>query len=89
MRVHKVSHEIDKSRIATEILDYLNTHKYQPDRAAQYIFKIWLDEKIYLSDDQPFCDNIDKLSGMDAGDEFTFTKEEIIEMLTPYITPTT
>jgi len=56
---------------------------------ALFVYLLWLDDKIYLYDDEKFCEIIRDLRSMDAGDEFTYTKEEIIEMLTPYVIPIT
>ncbi|MCV9917662.1 hypothetical protein OIU19_02560 [Pseudomonas sp. BT-42-2] len=84
-----MSEEKNKSRIAREILEHLHASTYLPDQMALFVYLLWLDDKIYLYDDEKFCEIIRDLRSMDAGDEFTYTKEEIIEMLTPYVIPIT
>ena len=75
----------EKKRIIQNMIDFLASREYDPLEFSKYTYTISLDEKIHRSDDTQFNDLIYTLSGMDAGEEFTFSKNEALEMLRSYL----
>ncbi|MGE8323817.1 MAG: hypothetical protein ACN6OX_12150 [Pseudomonas sp.] len=71
--------------IARDLVKYLSTRKYDAVKFAMYAYSIWLDYKLYHSGDVRLVEIMEKLRSMDAGDEFEYSKEEALEMLSAYL----
>ncbi len=71
--------------IAKDLVEHLSTRKYDAVKFAMYAYSIWLDYKLYQSDDTQLVEIMEKLRSMDAGEEFEYSKEEVLEILNGYM----
>ena len=75
----------EKKRIVQNMINFLSSREYNPLEFSKYTSLISLDEKIHRSDDIQLNEIMYTLSGMDAGEEFMFTKTEVLEILRSYL----
>lgn len=75
----------EKKRIVQNMINFLSSREYNPLEFSKHTYLISLDEKIHRSDDIQLNEIMYTLSGMDAGEEFIFTKTEVLEMLRSYL----
>lgn len=75
----------DKKSLALHLLEYVRKVPFDAPGCAKYFYTKKLDERTYRFNDKNLNKIMDEISGMDAGDEFFFSQEEIISMLNDYI----
>ncbi|MBC3502138.1 hypothetical protein HU761_11995 [Pseudomonas sp. SWRI59] len=75
----------EKQQIVQDMIDFLESSEYKPLEFSRHTYLISIDEKIHRSDDAQLNELMYILSGMDAGEEFTLTKNEVLEILRSYL----
>lgn len=74
----------EKIKLIREIMDFTLSQPYDAERFAKYIYMKSLDERPYRFGDKELNRLLDMLGGMSAGEEFYYSKEEVLEMLRSY-----
>lgn len=74
----------EKIKLISEITDFTLSQPYDPEKFAKYIYLKSLDERTYRFYDKELNGLLDILGGMSAGEEFYYSKEEVLEMLRSY-----
>ena len=74
----------EKIKLISEITDFTLSQPYDPEHFAKYIYLRSLDERTYRFGDKELNSLLDILGGMSAGEEFRYSKEEVLEMLRSY-----
>ena len=75
----------DKRDLISHLLEYAREQPFDPVKCAKYFYAQKFDKKIHKFNDEELNRVIDVVSGMDAGDEFFISQEEIISMLGGYL----
>ena len=75
----------DKLNLINEIIDYIVSRPYVPEEFAKYVYVKAIDERSYRYGDKELNRLMDILGGMSAGEEFFYSKEEVVEMLRSYV----
>ena len=71
----------EKLKFIKEITDFILGQPYDPEKFAQYVHVKSLDEKSYRYNDDELDHLLDIIGGMSAGEEFYYSKDEVLEML--------
>lgn len=75
----------EKIRLINELMDFLQSSSYDAEIFAKYVYVKSLDKKSYFYRDKQLNNLLDILGGMSAGEEFYYSKDEALEMLTSYV----
>lgn len=75
----------EKLQLINEITNFILSQPYDAEKFAKYVYVKSLDEKSYRYGDKELNQLIDILAGMSAGEEFYYSKEEVLEMLRSYV----
>lgn len=74
----------EKLKLINEIMDFVLGQPYDAEKLAKYVYVKSLDEKSYRYGDKELNHLLDILGGMSAGEEFYYSKEEVLGMLRSY-----
>ncbi|KVD14887.1 hypothetical protein WI80_08025 [Burkholderia ubonensis] len=80
-----MSQRDEKLKLVTEIMEFIETQPYDPEICARYVYVKSLDDRSYRYGDQKLNTLLDTIGGMSAGEEFFYSKDELLEMLNPYL----
>lgn len=75
----------EKEILVLRLLEHVREEPFDPVRCAKHFYVQKLDERIHRFNDEKLNRIVDEVSGMDAGDEFFFSQEEVISMLVDYL----
>lgn len=75
----------ERLKFANEIIDFVASSPFDPEVCARYVFVKSLDEQAYLFEDDELHRLIDTLGGMSAGEEFFYSRDEVLDMLMAYV----
>ncbi len=75
----------EKRAWVTAIMTFIETQPYDPDRCARYVYTEALDARAYRYRDRRLDTLLDTIGGMSAGDEFHYSRDELVEMLRSYL----
>jgi hypothetical protein len=75
----------EKLTLVREIIEFIETRPYDPEACAQYVYVKSLDARTYRHHDKKLNTLLDVIGGMSAGEEFFYSKDELLEMLTSYL----
>ena len=67
------------------IMEFLVRYPYDVEVFSKYAYTKGLDDQVYSYEDKELYEIFDLLGGMSAGEEFHYTKAEVFEMLTSYL----
>ncbi|WP_059985441.1 hypothetical protein [Burkholderia ubonensis] len=79
-----MSQRDEKLKLVTEIMEFIETQPYDPEICARYVYVKSLDDRSYRYGDQKLNTLLDTIGGMSAGEEFFYSKDELLEMLNSY-----
>ncbi|KVR79479.1 hypothetical protein [Burkholderia ubonensis] len=80
-----MSQRDEKLKLVTEIMEFIETQPYDPEICARYVYVKSLDDRSYRYGDQKLNTLLDTIGGMSAGEEFFYSKDELLEMLNSYL----
>lgn len=80
-----MSQRDEKLKLVTEIMEFIETQPYDPEICARYVYVKSLDDRSYRYGDQKLNTLLDTIGGMSAGEEFFYSKYELLEMLNSYL----
>ncbi|KVU32959.1 hypothetical protein [Burkholderia ubonensis] len=80
-----MSQRDEKLKLVTEIKEFIETQPYDPEICARYVYVKSLDDRSYRYGDQKLNTLLDTIGGMSAGEEFFYSKDELLEMLNSYL----
>ncbi|KVP44087.1 hypothetical protein [Burkholderia ubonensis] len=80
-----MSQRDEKLKLVTEIMEFIETQPYDPEICARYVYAKSLDDRSYRYGDQKLNTLLDTIGGMSAGEEFFYSKDELLEMLNSYL----
>ncbi|KVD73883.1 hypothetical protein WI89_11380 [Burkholderia ubonensis] len=80
-----MSQRDEKLKLVTEIMEFIETQPYDPEICARYVYVKSLDDRSYRYGDQKLNTLFDTIGGMSAGEEFFYSKDELLEMLNSYL----
>ncbi|KMN16011.1 hypothetical protein TU87_22725 [Pseudomonas weihenstephanensis] len=72
-------------KLLEEIVAHIESVPYSPPQCAKYIYAKHLDECVYEFEDERLNEIFDVLGGMSAGEEFFYSKEEVLTMLNDHL----
>ncbi|EUC19010.1 hypothetical protein PMI06_002880 [Burkholderia sp. BT03] len=72
-------------RLVTEIIEFIEAQPYDPEVCAKYVYGKALDARAYRYEDRRLNTLLDTIGGMSAGEEFYYSKVELLEMLKSYL----
>ncbi|MBM2767949.1 hypothetical protein [Burkholderia anthina] len=75
----------EKLRLVREIIEFIETQPYDPEICARYVYVKSLDARAYRYGDKRLNVLLDAIGGMSAGEEFFYSKDELLEMLKLYL----
>ena len=75
----------EKIKLVKEIIGFALEQPYEPDKFSKYVYAKSLDRRPYRYGDRELNRLLDILVGMSAGEEFRYSKEEVVEMLQSYV----
>ncbi|PVD44162.1 hypothetical protein C5188_06790 [Serratia liquefaciens] len=75
----------EKLNLLTEIIDFIEMQPYDAENCARYIYVKSLDAMAYRYGDQRLNTLLDIIGGMSTGEEFFYSREELLEMLKSYL----
>jgi len=75
----------EKLRLVREIIEFIETQPYDPEICARYVYVKSLDARAYRYGDKRLNVLLDAIGGMSAGEEFFYSKDELLEMLRLYL----
>ena len=85
MQVLTMTECTEKVRFVGEIVHFVETHPYEPEACARYVYVKSLDERAYRYTDEKLNRLLDVIGGMSAGEEFFYSRDEVLEMLRSYL----
>ena len=71
----------EKLRLVREVIDFVVEQPYDPEVLAKFVYLKSLDARVYRYGDKRLNEIFDVLGGMSAGEEFFYSREEVLEML--------
>ncbi|WP_080410724.1 hypothetical protein [Burkholderia ubonensis] len=80
-----MSQRDEKLKLVTEIMEFIETQPYDPEICARYAYVKSLDDRSYRYGDQKLNTLLDTIGGMSAGEEFFYSKDELLEILNSYL----
>ncbi|WP_080407354.1 hypothetical protein [Burkholderia ubonensis] len=80
-----MSQRDEKLKLVTEIMEFIETQPYDPEICARYVYVKSPDDRSYRYGDQKLNTLLDTIGGMSAGEEFFYSKDELLEMLNSYL----
>ena len=75
----------EKLRLVREIIEFIETQPYDPEICDRYVYVKSLDARAYRYSDKRLNVLLDAIGGMSAGEEFFYSKDELLEMLKLYL----
>ncbi|UEP35159.1 hypothetical protein LL998_02385 [Burkholderia ambifaria] len=75
----------EKLRLMREVIDFVVEQPYDPEVLAKFVYLKSLDARVYRYGDKRLNEIFDVLGGMSAGEEFFYSREEVLEMLNSFI----
>ncbi len=75
----------ERSSLVRDIMEYLEATAYNPSAVAKYVYAKSLDCRSYQYKDEKLNELLGRVIGMSAGEEFVYSKDEIVEMLRRYL----
>lgn len=75
----------ERSSLVRDIIGYLEATAYNPSAVAKYVYAKSLDCRYYQYKYEKLNELLDRIIGMSAGEEFVYSKDEIVEMLRKYL----
>jgi hypothetical protein len=75
----------EKLRLVKEIVEFIETRPYDPENFSRYVYIKTLDARAYRHEDKKLNALLDIIGGMSAGEEFFYSKDELLEMLKIYM----
>ncbi|UEP48557.1 hypothetical protein [Burkholderia ambifaria] len=75
----------EKLRLVREVIDFVVEQPYDPEVLAKFVYLKSLDARVYRYGDKRLNEIFDVLGGMSAGEEFFYSREEVLEMLNSFI----
>ncbi|HHY6931706.1 TPA: hypothetical protein ACV4T7_005686 [Burkholderia ambifaria] len=75
----------EKLRLVREVIDFVVEQPYDPEVLAKFVYLKSLDARVYRYGDTRLNEIFDGLGGMSAGEEFFYSREEVLEMLNSFI----
>lgn len=83
-----MSQRDEKLNLVREIIEFIETQPYDPEACARYVYIKSLDARAYRYGDKKLSTLLDLMGGMSAGEEFFYSKDELLEMLHLYLSET-
>lgn len=80
-----MSQRNEKLKLVREIIEFIETQPYDPETCARFVYVKSLDEMAYRYGDKKLNTLLDIMGGMSAGEEFFYSKDELLEMLNSYL----
>ncbi|MBR8065169.1 hypothetical protein KDX32_18975 [Burkholderia ambifaria] len=75
----------EKLRLVREVIDFVVEQPYDPEVLAKFVYLKSIDARVYRYGDKRLNEIFDVLGGMSAGEEFFYSREEVLEMLNSFI----
>ncbi|ACB62893.1 hypothetical protein BamMC406_0396 [Burkholderia ambifaria MC40-6] len=75
----------EKLRLMREVIDFVVEQPYDPEVLAKFVYLKSIDARVYRYGDKRLNEIFDVLGGMSAGEEFFYSREEVLEMLNSFI----
>lgn len=75
----------EKLQLVREVIDFVVEQPYDPEVLAKFVYLKSLDARVYRYGDTRLTEIFDVLGGMSAGEEFFYSREEVLEMLNSFI----
>lgn len=75
----------EKLKLVKEIVEFIETQPYTPEDCARYVYVKSLDSMAYRYSDQRLNTLLDAIGGMSAGEEFFYSKDEVLAMFKSYL----
>ena len=75
----------EKLQLVREVIDFVVEQPYDPEVLAKFVYLKSLDARVYRYGDKRLNEIFDVLGGMSAGEEFFYSREEVLEMLNSFI----
>jgi len=75
----------EKLRLVREVIDFVVEQPYDPEVLAKFVYLKSIDARMYRYGDKRLNEIFDVLGGMSAGEEFFYSREEVLEMLNSFI----
>ena len=75
----------EKLRQVREVIDFVVEQPYDPEVLAKFVYLKSIDARMYRYGDKRLNEIFDVLGGMSAGEEFFYSREEVLEMLNSFI----
>jgi hypothetical protein len=75
----------EKLQLVREVIDFVVEQPYDPEVLAKFVYLKSLDARVYRYGDKRLNEIFDVLGGMSAGEEFFYSREEVLEMLYSFI----
>ncbi|MBY4769469.1 hypothetical protein [Burkholderia ambifaria] len=75
----------EKLRLVREVIDFVVEQPYDPEMLAKFVYLKSIDARVYRYGDKRLNEIFDVLGGMSAGEEFFYSREEVLEMLNSFI----
>ncbi|NHL65170.1 hypothetical protein EIB72_02020 [Burkholderia ambifaria] len=75
----------EKLQLVREVIDFVVEQPYDPEVLAKFVYLKSLDARVYRYGDKRLNEIFDVLGGMSAGEEFFYSREEVLEMLHSFI----
>ncbi|WP_321864038.1 hypothetical protein [Burkholderia cenocepacia] len=83
-----MSQRDEKLNLVQEIIEFIETRPYDPVDCARHVYIKSLDARAYRYGDEKLNTLLDLMRGMSAGEEFFYSKDELLEMLNLYLSET-
>lgn len=78
----------EKRQLVNEIIQFIESQPYDPEICARQISIKSLDSLAYRFNDRKLNALLDLISGMSAGEEFHYSKNDLLELLHLYLSET-
>ncbi|WP_175715882.1 hypothetical protein [Burkholderia ambifaria] len=75
----------EKLRLVREVIDFVVEQPYDPEVLAKFVYLKSIDARVYRYGDKRLNEIFDVLGGMSAGEEFFYSREEVLEMINSFI----
>ncbi|MCR4470691.1 hypothetical protein [Burkholderia sp. SCN-KJ] len=85
MQVLTMNQRDEKLKLVTKIMEFIEAQTYDPEICARYVYLKSLDARAYRYGDKRLDTRLDTIGGMSAGEEFVYSKTELLEMLKAYL----
>ena len=75
----------EKLRLVREVIDFVVEQPYDPEVLAKFVYLKSIDARMYRYGDKRLNEIFNVLGGISAGEEFFYSREEVLEMLNSFI----